>query len=184
VAALGVPLVLLAAFSLKAALREEPTAIQPAVVRAPKVVVPASAVVPAGTMQSGDKVTKVGSTAQPSGVQKAPASKPKPLPEQPKRLTEKEKADLAAHHAASKLLGFARGDGEANIGKIALSCLQGTLMFVDGSQKGKLGSEEMVADVTAGKHVVIVILPNQKLFSQSVNVPAGKILKIRPSMCN
>lgn len=184
VAALGVPLVLLTAFGLKAALREEPRVIQSPVVRAPKVVMPASAVVPAGTMQAGDKGIKVGGAPQPSLAQKSPAIKPKLLPEKPKHLSEKEKAELAAHHAASKLLGFARGDGGANVGKIALSCLQGTLMFVDGSQKGKLGSEEMVADVTAGKHVVIVILPNQKLFSQSVNVPAGKILKIRPSMCN
>lgn len=184
VAALGVPLVLLMAFGLKTALREAPLVVQAPVVRAAKVIMPASAVVPAGTMQIGDKGTKVGGATQPPVVQTSPVIKPKPVPEKPKRLTEKEKAELAAHHAASKLLGFARGDGGANIGKIALSCLQGTLMFVDGAQKGKLGSEDMVVDVIAGKHVVIVILPNQKLFSQSVNVPGGKILKIRPAMCN
>lgn len=178
VAALGVPLVLLLAFSFKSALRDSGP--DPQVVAQPtKVVAPASAVIPAGTI-SGTKVVKV--VKQPPLVQKSPTPAPKPVPK-PKRLTEKEKAELAAHHAASKLLGFARGDNERSMGKIALSCLQGTLMFVDGAQRGKLGTEDMVAEVTAGRHVVIAILPNQKLFSQSVNVPAGKTLKINPSMC-
>lgn len=180
VAALGVPLVLLLAFSFKSALRDSGHDIQ-AVVQPPKVVLPASAVVPAGTVGGVTKVVKV--VKQPAPVQKAPAPVPKPVSVKPKRLTEKEKAELAAHHAASKLLGFARGDNEHSMGKIALSCLQGTLMFVDGAQRGKLGTDDMVAEVTAGRHVVIAILPNQKLFSQSVNVPAGKILKISPSMC-
>lgn len=184
VAALGVPLVLLMAFSLKAALRTAQPNMQASAVHLPKTVMPASAVVPAGDVRGvSGKAGEPDNVSSPALAKKEIAPTPKPRPAKPKRLTEKERAELAANHAASKLLGFARGETDRGMGKISLSCLQGTLMFVDGSQKGKLGSEEMVVDVTAGRHVVIAILPNQKLFSQSVNVPAGKLLKIFPSMC-
>ena len=181
VAGLGVPLVLLMAFGLKVAFREAaPVPASVVVVRTPRVALPVSAVVAAGTAQGVN-------AAQPPVTPKVAATKtvspPKPVYVKRKKLTQKEKADLAAHRAASKLLGFARGDNDANMGKIALSCLQGTLFFVDGAQKGKVGAEDLVADVTAGRHVVIAILPSQKLFSQSVSVPAGKLLKLRPSMC-
>lgn len=181
VAGLGVPLVLLMAFGLKVAFREAaPVPTSVVVVRTPGVMLPASAVVAAGTTQ---RVNVAPTPAPPKVATANTVPPPKPVYVKPKKLTQKEMADLAAHRAASKLLGFARGDNDANMGKIALSCLQGTLFFVDGAQKGKLGAEDMVADVTAGRHVVIAILPSQKLFSQSVSVPAGKILKIRPSMC-
>lgn len=182
VAALGVPVVLLLAFAIKFVVREESSPPPPVVARVPRVVLPTSAVVPAATLQ-GEQADK-GAKVRDVHAKKVPPPVDKSALVKPKKLTEKEKHELAAHRAASKLLGFERSDNEANKGKVVLSCLQGTLLFVDGAQKGKVGSEDVVTDVPAGRHVVIAILPSQKLFSQSVNVPAGKILKIRPSMCN
>lgn len=199
VAAIGLPLVLLIAFTMKSALREEPAPIKPkpVFVRVPKAIQAVSGVSASGVPASGVAIASgvPNMSAVPAtrvNKAKVETTKPtlavaKPLtPEvvKPKKLTEKDKADLAANHAVSKLLGFAKNDSESNHGKIALSCLQGTLLFVDGAQKGRVGSGDAVTDVTPGRHAVIVILPNQKLFTQSVDVPAGKMLRIRPSSCN
>jgi hypothetical protein len=198
VAALGVPLVLLIAFGVKSALRGDygsvPVNPRIAVVRVPRVIQPASGVNAALSVEAASAVaapsTAKANKPKPAVVAGARTSKVpyfqpnNPASSKTRKLTEKEKAELAANRATSKLLGFSFGDNEVNSGKIALSCLQGTLLFVDGEKKGKVTTSDAVADVTPGKHVVIVILPNQKLFTQSVVVPPGKMLKIRPTLCN
>jgi hypothetical protein len=195
VAAVGVPFVLLIAFGVKSALRQDEEPVKPkiAAARVPRVIQPASGV-PGTADENTGTPSQVKKTKpvknKPATVAVASTGKPPSAKVtgseilQPKKLTEKDKAALAANHARSKLLGFARSDNESNRGKISLNCLQGTLLFVDGAQKGRVNSGDAVADVTPGRHVVIVILPNQKLFTQSVDVPAGKMLRIRPSLCN
>lgn len=208
VAILGVPLVLLVAFGLKAALREEEVPIKPrpVVVRAPRVIpagsgVPATSTVAASAV-SGVPVTVDAKTGMAVLVQQQATGKDKKLPsatsvksrhtksnltiafKKREPLTEREKAEQAANHAVNKLFGFTKGDGGGSYAKISLNCLNGTLLFVDGSPKGRVASGDAVADVTSGRHVVIAILPNQKLFTQSVDVPAGKMVRIRPSACN
>ncbi len=187
VAAAGVPLVLLFSFGVKTMFREELIPVKPyvPVVRAPRVVNP-TVVSASGVVDAVPKVkiTKPNTT---TGTTKSKVMHFKPQPPTPitkRKLTDQEIAAIAANRATNKLLGFSFGDGEVSRGKLALSCLEGSLLFVDGAQKGKVTTGDLVIDVSPGKHVVIVMLPNQKLFTQSVIVPSGKMLKIRPNLCN
>lgn len=201
VAAVGVPLVVILVLGMKSALRDDepPMPVRHAVVHAPRVTLPASGVSPAGSsvaaasavaVSPSDEVPHVKKEKKPKVKKPAQADAQKAvdvMPEaikKPKPLTEKEKAEQTANHAANKLLGFAKnGEGSSNA-KISLVCSPGTLLFVDGVQKGKIVTGEVAADVSPGKHAVIAILPSQKLFNQSVDVPAGKMVRIRPPWCN
>ena len=208
VAAIGVPLVLLIAFGLKSALRNEeiPVKPKPFVARVPRVLLAAGSGVLATSTSAASAVSGVSVTVDAKSGAILPADIPKTkvrrLPsatavktnsvtsnapsvvKNPVQLTEKEKTQQVANHAVSKVFGFAKGGDDVNNAKISLNCLQGTLLFVDGTQKGRVTAGDAVAEVTPGRHVVIAILPSQKLFTQSVDVPAGKMVRIRPSSCN
>jgi class 3 adenylate cyclase len=208
VAVIGVPLVLLIAFGLKSALRNEeiPVKPKPFVARVPRVMLagsgvlatsisPASAVsgvpvtvdaktgavVPAKTAKTRDRRLPSATPVRTNPVKSNTSS----VVKKTVQMTEQEKAQQATNHAVSKVFGFAKGGDAVNNAKISLSCLQGTLLFVDGTQKGSVTTGgDAVAEVTPGRHVVIAILPSQKLFNQTVDVPAGKMVRIRPSSCN
>ena len=67
---------------------------------------------------------------------------------------------------------------------IAVRCNPGTQVFVDGAQKGKIISRMLVVDVPAGKHTVIVTSTNGEIYSQKVELAAGKTASIRPGFCD
>ena len=202
VAAIGAPLVLLMAFGLKSALRGDdvPAGTKPAVARVPRAMQEASGVAVSavggvavtvdaktGAVIPSKKPKTVNGGKLPSATPVKPGSVKLNAPgvlRKPAQLTEREKAEQAINHAVRKVFGFAKDVDVNNNAKISLSCLPGTLLFVDGTQKGRVASGDAVAEVAPGRHVVIAILPSQKLFSQSVDVPAGKMVRIRPSLCN
>ena len=206
VAAIGAPLVLLMAFALKSALRGDdvPAGAKPAVARVSRAMQEASG---AHTTLAVSAVGGVAVTVDAKTGAVIPPKKPKTVKggklssatpvkpgsvklnapgalRKPAKLTEREKEEQAINHAVRKVFGFAKGGDVNNNAKISLNCLPGTLLFVDGTQKGRVTSGDAVAEVAPGRHVVIAILPSQKLFSQSVDVPAGKMVRIRPSLCN
>ena len=67
---------------------------------------------------------------------------------------------------------------------IAVRCNPGTQVFVDGVQKGKIISRMLVVDVPAGKHTVIVTSTSGEVYSQTVELAAGRTTNIRPGFCN
>jgi len=193
VALLGIPLVLLLAFTLKNLVREDVAAQQKIAARAVKPKVPnfAANALPAplnaesGVEQSvaatdalramkikADKLAKELALAQKKAIKR------------PAPLTEKEKAAQAANVKTSRLLGFTKQDDETGQAMLALKCLKGSLLFIDGSQKGRVADGELSVATTAGKHVVIVILPNQKLFTHTVKIAANKRVELNPEICN
>ena len=67
---------------------------------------------------------------------------------------------------------------------IAVRCHPGTQVFVDGVQKGKIISRMLVVDVPAGKHTVIVTSTSGEVYSQTVELAAGRTANIRPGFCD
>lgn len=67
---------------------------------------------------------------------------------------------------------------------ISVACVDGTEVFVDGIRKGRIGSSPLKVVVAPGKHTVIVSLSSRGIFTQSVELSAGKAVHIKPSLCN
>jgi len=67
---------------------------------------------------------------------------------------------------------------------IAVRCHPGTQVFVDGVQKGKIISRMLVVDVPAGTHTVILTSTSGEVYSQKVELAAGRTANIRPGFCN
>lgn len=68
---------------------------------------------------------------------------------------------------------------------VVVSCKEGTQVFVDGSQKGKVGSSALTVPVVpAVKHTVIVSHPSGGIYTQNIELAAGKTLRIRPGFCD
>lgn len=68
---------------------------------------------------------------------------------------------------------------------VVVSCKEGTLVFVDGTQKGKVGSSALTVPVTSAvKHTVIVSHPSGGIYTQNVELAAGKTQRIRPGFCD
>ncbi len=191
VAAVGIPLVVMAVLSIKIILREPPPVPAKVVVaRAPRMLPASSGVYPTVTLATASGVPASGvMVAQKPALPSATPIRPKMASTNIKvfrpsqTLSEKDKVGQGANSAINKLLGFSRSGDDADNAKISLSCMQGTILFVDGVKKGQMTSGDMVIDVIPGKHAVIAILPNQKLFNQSVEIAAGKMVKIKPFVC-
>ncbi len=71
--------------------------------------------------------------------------------------------------------------GEA---RISLTCKEGTQLFVDGADKGKVAGKGLTVAVQPGKHTVIVSSVSGVLHTQSVDVAAGRTVHVRPKFCD
>lgn len=67
---------------------------------------------------------------------------------------------------------------------ISISCKDGTQMFVDGHDKGKVVSAKLTVAVSPGKHRVIVTSKGGDLFTQDVELQSGKTLRLKPNFCD
>lgn len=67
---------------------------------------------------------------------------------------------------------------------ISVACKEGTQMFVDGADKGKVVGKGLTVAVSPGKHTVIVSSVKGVLHTQSVEVASGKTTYIRPNFCD
>jgi hypothetical protein len=67
---------------------------------------------------------------------------------------------------------------------ISVTCKEGTQMFVDGADKGKVVGKGLTVAVSPGKHAVIVSSVSGVLHTQSVEVVPGKTAYIRPKFCD
>lgn len=67
---------------------------------------------------------------------------------------------------------------------VQVSCKVGTEVFVDGARKGRIGSLSLTISVPPGLHTVIVSNTNGGIYTQNVELVAGKTVHIRPSFCD
>lgn len=67
---------------------------------------------------------------------------------------------------------------------LVVTCSEGTIVFVDSVQKGKIAATQLTISVLPGKHAVIVTHPVKGLYSQSIEVEAGKTVHIKPNYCD
>jgi hypothetical protein len=68
---------------------------------------------------------------------------------------------------------------------VIVTCKEGTQVFVDGSQKGKITSGALKVTIpSASKHTVIVSHPAGGIYTQSVELAAGKTIRLRPNFCD
>lgn len=67
---------------------------------------------------------------------------------------------------------------------VQVSCKAGTEIFVDGARKGRIGSQSLSISVSPGLHTVIVSNTNGGIYTQNVELNAGKTVHIRPSFCD
>lgn len=66
---------------------------------------------------------------------------------------------------------------------ISIACQEGTQVFVDGSDKGKVASTVMTLAVPPGNHKVIVASKSGSLHTQSVQSELGKTVSVKPGFC-
>lgn len=75
------------------------------------------------------------------------------------------------------------GAGKSAEAYLSIRCEEGTQVFVDGAQKGRVGQGVLTLAVSPGKHKVIVSDAGGNLYTQSVDLEPGKTLAIRPNIC-
>ena len=73
------------------------------------------------------------------------------------------------------------GSTEAHI---SVSCKEGAEVFIDGARKGRIGSKPLIVVMPPGMHTVIVSHTSGGIYTQNVEVNAGKSTHIRPGFCD
>lgn len=67
---------------------------------------------------------------------------------------------------------------------ISIICKEGTQMFVDGSEKGKVATTGLTVTVSPGKHKIIVTSKSGGLYTQNIELEPGKTVRIKPNFCD
>lgn len=68
-------------------------------------------------------------------------------------------------------------------GRITIGCAEGSKVFIDGSNHGKVGSVPLSLTVTSGTHLVVIDSPN-RLISQHVTIENGQTVRVGTGACN
>ena len=67
---------------------------------------------------------------------------------------------------------------------LSISCKEGTQLFVDGAEKGKVIPAGLTVTVTPGKHKIIATSRSGVLYTKDVDLEPGKTAHIKPSFCD
>ncbi len=113
---------------------------------------------------------------QPTAQPKQPAAQSKPKSAEP---TDKKAADKKTW-----LETFRDSAEQGAEARISISCKEGTQLFVDGADKGKVTGKGLTVAVPPGKHTVIVSSASGVLHTQNVDVEPGKTAHVRPKFCD
>lgn len=145
---------------------------------------PVSAVVSAAPAapRAESKAAGAGSTAKPSVEGKTDSKK---AGDQVKHPATKPKAKEPASTDKKTWLETIQGDVES--GKeayLSISCKEGTQLFVDGAEKGKVVPAGLTVAVTPGAHKVIVTSKSGALYTKNVDLGPGKTVHIKPDFCD
>jgi len=189
-AAVGIPLLLLIALTVKLAHRNE-VPVSPITVdmQATSGVQPASAVAAASHAE--------GKAADASTLKPAVTSKPGAKKTAERKTDSKKVSEPVKHPDArpktrepeptGKKTWFETIKGGVEQGTeayISVSCKEGTQLFVDGAQKGKIISVPLTVAVAPGKHTVIVSHASGDIYTQNVVLDPGKTVRIKPNFCD
>ncbi len=68
-------------------------------------------------------------------------------------------------------------------GRITIGCAEGSKVFIDGTNHGKVGSVPLSLTVTSGTHLIVIDSPN-RLISQHVTVENGRTVRVGTGACN
>lgn len=68
-------------------------------------------------------------------------------------------------------------------GRITIGCAEGSKVFIDGSNQGKVGTVPLSLTVSSGTHLVVVDSPN-RLISQHVTVEQNQTVRVGSGACN
>lgn len=152
---------------------------------------PESAVVAVSTPSVAEETASGESSAKPDAVQKPAEKKPAD-----RKSAENKKTAVPAKSAAqSKSAASSKASESSGLGLfdtaekqpegfVSVSCKEGALVFLDGTQKGKIGpSGQIVVGSPPGKHAVIVTHSSGGIANQSVEILSGKTVRIKPGFC-
>ena len=92
-----------------------------------------------------------------------------------------------APESAEKKTWFEAIKGGAEQGAeahITVACEEGTQLFVDGVEKGKLVKTGLTVPVSPGKHKIIVTSKSGALYTQNVDLEPGKTVHLKPGFCD
>jgi hypothetical protein len=97
-------------------------------------------------------------------------------------------------HKGAAPAGAASGAEKIKEAYIAITCKEGTQLFVDGAEKGKAqlgdaGKSKTIAAgltvaVSPGAHKIIVTSKSGSLYTQNVELEPGKTVHIKPNFCD
>ncbi len=145
-----------------------PVADQGTVVAPVSAVVPASAVVP---------VSAVTPASAPSAV-KEPARK-ETKPKKPKQRKPPREPKPAPPKPQQRLFGAEPGHAT-----LVVACPEGTTVYVDGQNKGKVGRTPLVVkEIDEGRRNVVVMY-SSRMQTKSIDFVAGKTVKIGREVCH
>lgn len=99
----------------------------------------------------------------------------KPNPPHP----ESQEKKVSKHEAENKAAADTSGDAY-----ISVACIEGTEVFVDGIRKGRVDSSPLTIMLTPGKHTVIISHTSRGIFTQNVDLNAGKTAHLKAGFCN
>lgn len=148
---------------------------------------PASAIAPGAPATAASKTAVAGGTpaaAKPDTrkvIEGKPDSKKASDQLKPAQPRTKEPASTDKKTWLEIVKGSAEQGTEAYI---SISCKEGTQLFVNGTERGKVLDKALTVPVPPGKHTVIVSSAKGILFTQSVEVMPGKTVHVRPKFCD
>ena len=125
---------------------------------------------------------KSASTSKPKEKSKAKsrATKPSSTETKTSQFAHEEKPNK---HAANEAVNEKQSAVKTGKTQIAVHCINGTEVFVDGVRKGSVESGSFLTDVTPGAHTVIASHSSGGIYSQNVNVDSGVTVLVRPNFC-
>jgi len=144
-----------------------------------------SSVVPVLT-RAEDKAVGASAVQSTPASKKIVASKPagKKLNSQAKQLDVQPKTKVSEASSKNKPMASTGSSIEKSTeAYVSISCDEGTPVFVDGMQKGKVGPAGLTLVVSPGKHLVIVNHASGNIYSRNVDLEPGKLLHIKPNVC-
>ena len=141
---------------------------------------PGSAASVAAVQANSDVNTSGAAIAHPkskSGAKKGASDKKAGTKYAEGRQSKKSKVPIETNGAVS-------ASSNASSAYVQVSCKAGTEVFVDGARKGRIGSQSLTISVSPGLHTMIVSNTNGGIYTQNVELIAGKTVHIRPSFCD
>ena len=66
---------------------------------------------------------------------------------------------------------------------VSVNCRDGTEVFIDGSRKGVISNGSMTVTVKPGKHKLIASHASFGIYSEALDLDAGKTVRLKPKVC-